>query len=254
MADRFIYSPHGQPFFFRGGPTGCLLVHGFTGAPGEMRWLGEYLAAQGHTVLGVRLTGHGTSPEDLTQVTWRHWLGCAVDGWQILRDQCERVFVMGLSMGGMTAINIAAEFPAAGIVPLSTPIRLKLDWRLSFASLVSLVKPYVGKEPLTPEKQALRAPDHYSYPVWPVRAAKQFMEYLDITYDNLPRVQAPALIVHSKKDDFVKPENPRIIAEHIGSTDKELLWLEQSDHVITEGPERQMLFDYIQAFIKAHGG
>src|SRR5574341_92283 len=129
MADRFIYSPHGQPFFFRGGPTGCLLVHGFTGAPGEMRWLGEYLAAQGHTVLGVRLTGHGTSPEDLTQVTWRHWLGCAVDGWQILRDQCERVFVMGLSMGGMTAINIAAEFPAAGIVPLSTPIRLKLDWR-----------------------------------------------------------------------------------------------------------------------------
>lgn len=254
MANRFTYLTNGQPFFFRGGPTGCLLIHGFTGTPGEMRWLGEYLAAHGHTVLGVRLTGHGTSPEDLSRASWQHWLGCAVDGWQILRGQCERVFVLGLSMGGMTAINIAAQFPVAGIVPMSTPIRLRLDWQIAFANVVAWVRPYADKAPLSSEKQTLRAPDHYSYPVWPVRAVKQFRDYMHFTYDNLPRVKTPALVVHSKKDDFVKPENSAIVAERLGSTDKEVLWLERSDHVVTEGPERQMLFDYIQAFVKAHGG
>ena len=46
-----------EEFFFQGGKQGVVLVHGYTGAPGEMRLLGEYLHQQGLTVLGVRLAG-----------------------------------------------------------------------------------------------------------------------------------------------------------------------------------------------------
>ena len=59
-----------NPFFFEGGPTGCLLVHGFSRSPLEMGPMGEYLAGKGLTVLGVRLAGHGTSPEDMAKTTW----------------------------------------------------------------------------------------------------------------------------------------------------------------------------------------
>src|SRR5439155_483073 len=38
-------------------PLGCLLVHGFTGTPEEMRPLGEALAARGFPVHAVRLAG-----------------------------------------------------------------------------------------------------------------------------------------------------------------------------------------------------
>ncbi len=48
-------------------PLGCLLVHGFTGAPDEMRPLGEALAAAGFPVRAVRLPGHGTSVDDLAR-------------------------------------------------------------------------------------------------------------------------------------------------------------------------------------------
>ncbi len=65
--------PTAEPFVFPGGPVGCLLVHGFTGTPKEMRWLGEYLAGQGHTVLGVRLAGHATQPEDMIRARWWDW-------------------------------------------------------------------------------------------------------------------------------------------------------------------------------------
>jgi len=60
-----------NPFFFEGGPTGCLLIHGFSSSPPEMRLMGEYLAGKGLTVLGVRLAGHGTSPEDMATTAWR---------------------------------------------------------------------------------------------------------------------------------------------------------------------------------------
>jgi len=39
-----------NPFFLAGGPTGCLLIHGFSGSPPEMRSMEECLAQQGLTV------------------------------------------------------------------------------------------------------------------------------------------------------------------------------------------------------------
>ena len=52
--------PNAEPFFFSGNKIGCLLVHGFTGAPTEMLPLGQFLSDKGYSVLGVRLSGHGT--------------------------------------------------------------------------------------------------------------------------------------------------------------------------------------------------
>ena len=48
----------GKPFFFEGGRTGCLLIHGFTGTTSSMRLMGEFLAEKGMTVLWPRLPGH----------------------------------------------------------------------------------------------------------------------------------------------------------------------------------------------------
>ena len=63
--------PTAEPFFFPGqgenARIGCLVTHGFTGAPKEMRWLGEYLHRQGYTVCGMRLAGHATRPADMVR-------------------------------------------------------------------------------------------------------------------------------------------------------------------------------------------
>ena len=52
LIDRAEYAVRGapidqvQPFAFDRGPIGCVLLHGFTAAPKEMRPLGDYLAAR----------------------------------------------------------------------------------------------------------------------------------------------------------------------------------------------------------------
>ena len=47
MSNRLIIE-RAEPFYFPGGPVGCVLVHGFTGTPFEMRGLGEFLNARGY--------------------------------------------------------------------------------------------------------------------------------------------------------------------------------------------------------------
>src|SRR5687768_16151489 len=62
--------PGAEPFIYRAGEVGCLMVHGFTSSPFEMRGLGRHLAERGITAAAPLLAGHGTSPEDLDGKTW----------------------------------------------------------------------------------------------------------------------------------------------------------------------------------------
>src|SRR5438046_2561517 len=58
-----------DPFALGDGPDACLLLHGLTGSPAEVRPVGEALARNGFRAIGPLLPGHGTSPEDLYTVT-----------------------------------------------------------------------------------------------------------------------------------------------------------------------------------------
>ena len=112
--------PSAEPFFFPGASTvatgtshttGVLLAHGFTGAPKEMRWMGEYLAQEGYPCLGVRLAGHATCPEDMIRSTHADWLASVEDGYHLLRGVCEQVVLAGLSMGGVLSLISATRLP-----------------------------------------------------------------------------------------------------------------------------------------------
>src|SRR2546430_8469231 len=54
-----------DPFALGDGPDACLLLHGLTGSPAEMRPVGDALAAAAFRAVAPLLPGHGTTPEDL---------------------------------------------------------------------------------------------------------------------------------------------------------------------------------------------
>ena len=94
-----------EPFYFEGNEVGCLVSHGFTGTTQSMRFLGEFLAREGGlTVVGPRLKGHGTTPEDMAQATAEDWIRSVEGAMDTLRQRCSRIFVTGLSMGGTLAL------------------------------------------------------------------------------------------------------------------------------------------------------
>jgi carboxylesterase len=243
-----IIIPTAEPFFFPGGKTGCLLVHGFTGSPKEMHWMGEYLAGQGHSVLGIRLAGHATCPEDMVRTRWRDWVASVEDGWNILCGSTQRIFLMGLSMGGVLSLEFASRFPVAGVVTMSTPFALH-DQRLAFASPLSTIIPHINKGlPDWHNPEAFK--DHVEYPYNPTRSIAELIDLLSVMREALPKVTAPVLLVHSHQDGSLPSENMTAIYEHLGSKDKQMMYVENSGHVIPREPERMRVFQAVQAFVE----
>ncbi|OGO33882.1 MAG: hypothetical protein A2W35_01110 [Chloroflexi bacterium RBG_16_57_11] len=242
--------PTAEPFFFPGDETGCLLIHGFTGTPKEMRRLGEHLAGQGRTVLGIRLVGHATRPEDMLRARWQDWLASVEDGWHILSGCTRRIFVIGLSMGGILSLRFAAQFPVTGVVAMSTPHHLPPDWRLPYIKPLSRVRPRITKGPSDwhdPEAEQV----HVDYPDYPARAVAELRDLLLEMRRTLPLVTAPALLIHSRQDGAVQPEEGHadLIYQALGSTHRSLVWIEGSGHVVTSDAARSIVFQSVSQFI-----
>ncbi len=244
-----------EPFFYAGTDAcrhiGCLVIHGFTGVPGDVRQLGAYLAAQGYTVLGPRLTHHGNRPNDLNRSRWHDWYFSALDGYQLLRQMgCDQIILVGLSMGGSTALLLASQQRAQAVVSLAAPLYLYPDWRLRFSRLVSYVYPFAPKSPL-PAEQKLPEDEYerQSYQVNPTHGVAEMLDYLDHVEEALQDVRAPTLLAHSRRDLTVPPGNLDYIYERLGSEKKERLWLEESSHVVTESVEKMILFPAVGRFI-----
>lgn len=248
--------PGAEPFLFRGDRIGCLLVHGFTGTPKEMLGLGEHLASQGRTVLGVRLFAHATRPEDMLRARWRDWVASVEDGYHLLSGACDQVFVMGLSMGGILSLILGSRFPMAGIVAMSTPF-YPPDPRMrplrALAPLLTLVWKFSPKGPADWRDPHV-AEDHLEYPMNPVRGGAEVFDLLEEMRRGLPAITAPVLIIHSRGDQVVLPDHPSFLYEKIGSTDKEIVWVEDSGHVITRDAERQKVFTAASTFVDRVAG
>src|SRR5882672_10389965 len=90
-------------FFFPGDGLSALLIHGCSGTPYEMRFLGERMNAAGARVLGIKLAGHAGAPEELGASTHQQWYQSSVDGLQRLLEFPDPVVVIGQSMGAVLA-------------------------------------------------------------------------------------------------------------------------------------------------------
>ncbi len=241
-----------EPFYFPGGPVGCLVTHGFTGAPFEMRELGEFLHAKGYTVLGPRLAGHGTKIEDMIRSNHEDWLNSVEDAFHLLRGHCQQVFLMGLSMGGVLSLIQAARLPVDGVVAMSTPYYFPVKWAQDnpwllrfFSRLVKTQGKGEGNW-FNPEL----AKDHLSYERNPTRSAYELNLLLAEMRKELPRISAPALVIHSKDDNYVLEDHARPLFAAIGSQEKEFIQVDKTSHVITRDGDTTRVFNPILAFLK----
>jgi carboxylesterase len=264
--DELTLLPGSQPFYFPGGEgIGCLLIHGFTGAPFEMRWLGEHLCAQGWTAYGPRLAGHATSPGNLARVHWEEWAADVLAAYALLRERCDKLFVCGLSMGGSLTLWLAAHRPVDGLITLAAP----LTYEHPLVPLLPLISPFVKTYPKRHDEAERAATDAriraeqrrrgqpetgpISYDGWVVPAVRQFLGLLADVRATAPRITAPALLVHSRADETVPFDNMERIRAAIGSEEIHTLALEQSGHVVTTDIEREQVFAAVTDFIAAHG-
>jgi carboxylesterase len=250
--------PTAEPFFFLGDSAkpACLLIHGFTGAPKEMRWMAEYLNREGYTCLGVRLAGHATHPEDMIRSRYTDWIASVEDGYHLLRGVSDRIFLAGLSMGGILSLLMSTRLAqrVQGVVAMSTPSRLPTDYPIWFLKLVSLVTRYRPKTKEAPgsgwfDRSAYA--DHISYAKNPVRSSAELKKLILEMHAALPKVNVPVLLIHSRDDTYILSRDmDHIYAGLVNAQDKTKLYITGSGHVLPRDAARQQVFQATLEFIQ----
>lgn len=238
-------------FFLPGGPIGVLLIHGFTGAPPEMRRVANYLNARGLTVSGPLLPGHGMTADDLNKYHWEDWTEAASTSLEQLQDVCETAFVGGLSMGALLSLTLAAtQENIAGILAFAAAIELT-DWRRFMPRFVCNFIRQVPKPEeywLAPEAESLI----WSYDTYPSFAAMELFKGIRLTKELLPLITCPLLAAYSPGDKTVTADGVRYIYDSVKSESKEFVELNDCGHIVTLDMGWQDLAERSYQFIRLH--
>lgn len=244
--------PGAEPFFFKGNDIGVLVCHGFTGTTQSMRYLGEQLHAAGYTVIGPRLKGHGTSPEDMATTTAADWIASVDQALAELQKTCSQIFMTGLSMGGTLTLFTAASHADVikGAIPINAVVQIGKPDMAGLAFGVGLPDSVPG---IGSDVKAANCPE-LAYPVVPVAAVRQVYALAAVTHDLLPRITCPTLVITSREDHVVNPANAARIAGGVSAGRVEMLWLDNSYHVATIDNDKALIAQRSTEFIRSIAG
>jgi carboxylesterase len=225
--------------------NGCLLIHGFTGGPYEVEPLAHYL--KHHTEWRIEvptLPGHGESL-DLKGKKADEWVEHAEEELQVLLEECEEVYVIGFSMGGLIASYLAAKYPVRKLVLLSAAAYYVNPKQL-LADIKEMVHDVFRGE-LSNNELFMR----YKKKIkdTPISATYQFRKVVLMAKPLLKDINIPVFIAQGKKDGIVPPKSADFLYEEIAYEEKERYFSEEGKHLICHGDDSDEMFDKVKKFL-----
>ncbi len=260
-------------FVLGDGPVGILLIHGLTGTPTELRQVAKGLAKAGNcTVYVPTLAGHCGDNSDLQATGWRDWYEGVRKTFVQIRRRHAQVFVGGLSMGAVMSMYVASEHPGqvAGLLMYSTT--LKYDgWSINKMAFITplLIRIPFGvrlfrfteKPPYGIKNERLRAiVERQMKEGESSEAGLLTMEGVTVrelhwmnavVKKRMPRINVPALVLHSIEDDITSRWNADYVERHLGGPVTKIL-LDNCYHMITVDLQYRRVIELSAAFIERH--
>lgn len=281
--------------------TGCLVLHGLGGEPFEVLELAGALEKAGYIVSVPLLSGHGAGADVFARSGYDDWLASAKQAYLELSEAVNaahtlessgpleaaakpsgtpfaksfgkpgnqmaskgRVVVIGFSLGGILALDLAGEFAPAAVISLAAPLypyrlwpppKVK-DWRVFFmpllANFVSVIKH--SRRPSAESRRMAPWKGHEgAYFLRPLLSMSRACKRLR---GRLHMVKAPLLLMHDRNDSISEFSNVFEIAGRCASGQIEIRTFELREKVtskhmlVTHEQSKHLVCEYALDFIK----
>jgi carboxylesterase len=224
---------------------GCLCIHGFTGSPYEVAPLVDFLEKRTDWLLRTpTLPGHGDTLR-LKGVSYQEWLEYAEQELEWLLDQCEEVYIIGFSMGGIIASYLATKYSINKLVLLSAAA-----YYINLKQLAEDMKEVV-RDSLKGNLASNELFQRYKKKILETNIGStiQFRKLVSEIRPMLPQVKVPTLIAQGEADGIVPMKSAQYLYDTIGAKKKEILYIPKSKHHICHCEENELLFDKILSFL-----
>ncbi|NPD88061.1 MAG: alpha/beta fold hydrolase [Asgard group archaeon] len=214
--------------------VGFLLIHGLGSNNKAMKPLEQFLTSQGYVVDNIYLPEFNSTPEDLQAVEWLEWINYSQERLNILKDQCNSVYVSGTSSGGVIALYLCStNRDLAGVITFATAVKPFnfISWFVYIFRPIQFIFRWinVGKHR---EKYIGKFIDWYGYDRLPMSALIQTARLLDVIGRKLKLVHQPILLLHGINDRLVPIKTMKQIIRKIKSRDITTVKILEGGHLV----------------------
>ena len=204
-----------------------------------MRGVAHALAAAGFAVELPLLPGHGTTVEDMNTTSWSDWSAAAEEALEKLEARVPgKVVLTGLSMGGSLTGWLGTRHPeVAGLAFVNAAISVPEEMRAGVQALLDAGEEYmdgIGSDIADPEST------ESAYQQTPLKPLLSLLEVEQAILPDLGNITCPSLIITSRQDHVVPPENSDVLAGKVAGP-VERIWLDRSYHVATLDYEKDVI-------------
>ncbi len=268
-----------MPMTMKNAKRGALIVHGLTATPATMAPTMEAMEDAGYVVSAPLLPGHGTTVEDLERTTWQDWVRGVSEAYEALATQCDSIYYIGLSLGALLGLHLAATVRGEPVEPPLGPStgsgrtansKLRalalMGTPLHLSPFVRRIVPVVRYTPVrwlytaspkdwktsVADPDGLKAYQESSYDRIPTKAVYQIYDLERVVQTQLGQIHTPTLFIHSHQDEVAPPSNVTELCAKINDPEPEVLWVDRSYHVISLDFDRELVNQTILQFCERY--
>lgn len=211
-----------------------LLIHGLNDSPFVWHDIASRLSAKGYDVRAILLPGHGTTPVDMLDVSYREWLDISRKHLTLWRTDDTPFYIGGFSLGGVLATVLALENEEImGLLLFSPAYNSKLNSYLRWSWLYAKFKPWMFGGMILEDNPI-------KYNSIPINSGTQFYRatrYLKKRWKSR-KLTMPVLMVLSEDDSVVDVEFSRkLFNQRFTSGSKQLLIYSANEKISPKADE-----------------
>ncbi len=216
--------------------TGVLLLHGFAGMRKEIMPLCEHLEKCGFIVSIPVLSGHESTQKEFANSKYTDWIKSADEAAKELKKCCDRIMIIGFSMGGMIAVNLCQDIEVEKLVFINTPVYY---WHM-----IRMIKNLTNDFRLYFKKYFIAGTNK------PLKALLEFQKLLIKTKPLFSDIKCPALIIQTLDDDTVHPKSADFIYKKLNCK-KSMKKIETGGHMVFGNEAGVELCKWVLDFVEA---